>query len=119
MAAFFEIRGRTTPECNALLAACPAHIEVADWQRAIEDGRIFLARWGEQADILGWTARELFGLHKVPDRPLANYRRLSRYDETGLIWLLRGRPVVALTKESAAIQGVIGPLEALRWRSEV
>ena len=29
---------------------------------------------------------------------------MSRYDETGLIWLLRGRPVVALTEATAAIQ---------------
>jgi hypothetical protein len=30
--------------------------------------------------------------------------RLSRYDETGLIWLLRGRPVVALAERTAAIE---------------
>jgi hypothetical protein len=54
---------------------------------------------------LGWTACELFGLHAVPVRPAANYSRLSRYDETGLIWLLQGRPVVAMTEETATIQG--------------
>jgi hypothetical protein len=54
---------------------------------------------------LGWTARELFGPHALPARSHPNYRRLSRYDETGLIWLLRGRPVVALTETTAAIQG--------------
>ena len=33
------------------------------------------------------------------------YRRLSRYDETGLIWLLLQRwEVVALTEATAAIQ---------------
>ena len=70
----------------------------------VEDGRKFLASWGDQAETLGWTARDLFGLHAVPERPIANYRRLSRYDETGLIWLLRRRPVVALTELTAAIQ---------------
>jgi hypothetical protein len=39
-----------------------------------------------------------------------NYRRLSRYDETGLIWLLRGRPVIALTETIAAIQGATAVL---------
>jgi hypothetical protein len=66
--------------------------------------------WGEEANAFGWTARELFGLHTPPERPAANYRRLSRYDETGLIWLLRGRPVVALTATTAAIQGATGIL---------
>ena len=37
--------------------------------------------------------------------PAPSYRRVSRYDETGLIWLLRGRAIVALTATEAAIQG--------------
>ena len=61
-----------------------------------------------QAEALGWTSRDLFGLHKPPDKPAPSYRRLSRYDETGLIWLLRGRPVVALTAKTAAIQSSAG-----------
>ena len=52
----------------------------------------------EQAEALGWTAKHLFGLHKPPNRPHPSYSRLSRYDETGLIWLLGGREVVALTE---------------------
>jgi hypothetical protein len=56
-----------------------------------------LAKWGEQAEALGWTVRDLFGLHKPPEKPHPSYSRLSRYDETGLIWLLQGRPVVAIT----------------------
>jgi hypothetical protein len=87
---------------------CPPHIDPTDWQRAIEDGHKFLARWGEQAEALGWTTPELFGLHAVPERPAATYRRLSRYDETGLIWLLRGRPVISLTASEAAIRGHSG-----------
>ena len=42
--------------------------------------------------------------------PAANYRRLSRYDETGLIWLLHGRPVIVLTETEAAIQGATAVL---------
>ena len=93
--------GRTFQE---LESCCPEHIDVADWQQAVDDARRFLAQWGVQADALGWTARDLFGLHKPPDSPAPSYRRLSRYDETGLIWLLRGRPVVALTGGAAAIE---------------
>ena len=99
---------------TALRDRCPAHIEVADWRQAVEDGRRFLAQWGEQAEALGWTARDLFGLAPVPDKPAPNYRRLSRYDLTGLIWLLRGRPVVALTGATAAIQNPTGAITVYR-----
>ena len=92
------------PTLAALECRCPDHIYTADWRQAVEDGRRFLARWGERAAALGWTARGLFGLHRVPETPTPNYRRLSRYDETGLIWLLRGREVVALTETTAAIK---------------
>jgi hypothetical protein len=59
------------------------------------------SEWGAQAQSFGWTVRELFGLHSVPERPAANYSRLSRLNDVGLIWLLRGRPVIALTATDA------------------
>lgn len=94
----------------ALCSKCPELVEPVHWQQATRDAANFLSSWSDQAHALGWTARELFGLHPVPDRPTANYRRLARYDETGLIWLLRGRPVVALTETTAAIQGATAVL---------
>jgi hypothetical protein len=107
--------GRTL---SKLERRCPDHIEPVDWQRAIDDGRRFLARWGEQAEALGWTARDLFGLAPVPDRPAPNYRRFSRYEMIGLCWLLRGRPVVALTECSAAIENPTGAINVFRKRSQ-
>lgn len=88
----------------ALKSRCPELVEPARWQQAIQDAESFLAKWGPQAHALGWTARELFGLHQVPPLPAATYQRLSRYDATGLIWLLQGLSVVALTEGEAAIQ---------------
>jgi hypothetical protein len=86
----------------------PDFVNVADWQRAVDDGRRFVVQWGEQAAALGWTAEDLFGLHDPPDQPGLTYRRLSRYDVIGLIWLLHGRPVVALTADRAVIDRVDG-----------
>jgi hypothetical protein len=88
----------------ALSAKCPELVESNRWQQAFDDGRRFLTTWGEQAHDLGWTAHELFGLHPVPDKPHPSFDRLARYDSTGLIWFLRGRPVIALSRETAAIQ---------------
>jgi hypothetical protein len=93
---------------------CPDHIPLSDWHQAVEDGRRFLAQWGEQAEALGWTPRDLFGLDEVPAKPHPSYRRLSRYDHTGLIWMLQGCPVVALTEATAAIRSPTGSITTYR-----
>jgi hypothetical protein len=100
----FDTLQRRRPDC----------IEHDQWRQAVQDGCRFLAQWGGQARMLGWTARDLFGLHPVPEKPSPTYRRLSRYDETGLVWLLRGRPVVALTEGSAVIENCGGALTIYR-----
>jgi hypothetical protein len=53
-------------------------------------------------------------LHLIPTKPAPTYRRLSRYDETGLIWLLRGRQVAALTDATAAIENPRGSITIFR-----
>jgi hypothetical protein len=96
---------------DALDRRWPDHIEHHRWQQAVADGGRFLAQWGEQAPALGWTPRNLFGFAEIPERPAPSYQRLSRYDQTGLVWLPQGRRVVALTKDTAAIEtpnGILG-----------
>ena len=97
-----------------LESRCPDLIPIDRWHQAIGDGRRFLTQWGEHAEALGWTVRDLFGLASIPDTPHPSYRRLSRYDETGLIWLLRGRPVLALTEGTAAIESPTGSVTIYR-----
>jgi len=98
----------------ALQMKPPALVDVARWRQCVEDGKRFLAKWGEQAEALGWTSADLFGLAPVPERPHPSYRRLSRYDATRLIWLLEGRPVVALTADTAAIENPTGNITTYR-----
>jgi hypothetical protein len=82
----------------------PALVDVARWRLAVADGKHFLAKWGEQAEGLGWSSADLFGLAPVPTNPHPSYRRLSRYDMTGLCWLLQGKEVIALTEATATIR---------------
>src|SRR6266540_135677 len=63
---------------------------------------------------LGWAARDLFGLMPVPNNPHPSFSRLSRYDETGLLWLLQGREVVALTESTAAIMNATSNVTTYR-----
>jgi hypothetical protein len=88
----------------ALQMKPPALVEVERWRECVADGKRFLAKWGSQAESLGWTSADLFGLHTPPANPHPRYSRLSRYDCTGLVWLLEGRPVVALTADTATIR---------------
>jgi hypothetical protein len=82
----------------------PDHVPESRWQMAILDARAFLHQRGDQAQALGWDSRDLFGLHTPPANPHPSYQRLSRYDATGLIWLLQNRAVVALTADTATIR---------------
>ena len=98
-----------------LRANCPAHVPEDRWHQAIADAATFISEWGAQAQAFRWTKRELFGLPDVPDRPRPNYQRLSRYDQTGLVWLLQGRRVVELTKDKAVIETPTGTVSYRRY----
>jgi len=100
---------------DALERRCPDFVPNDRWKRAIEDAQSFLAIWGAQAEAFGWTERELFGLPDLPDRPRPKYQRLSRYDQTGLVWLLQGRRVVELTKDKAVIETATGIVSYRRY----
>ena len=103
---------------SALESRCPDLVPPARWQQAIEDGRAFLAKWGRQAEALGWTSHDLFGLRQPSAKPHPSYSRLSRYDEIGLIWVLGGRKVLALTAETAAIHNPSGSITTYRRRAK-
>jgi hypothetical protein len=111
-------KGRLQHVLDVLDRRCPDHVEPDRWRQAVEDGRRFLATWGAQAQALTWTARGLFELHKPPENPHPSYRRLSRYDATGLIWLLEGREVIALTEETAATRWPSGSVTIYRKRNK-
>ena len=65
------------------------------WEQAKQGAAEFLADWGDQAAELSWTAEELFGLHPVAP--------LTCYDVMGLVWLLNGKEVTAITERTAKI----------------
>ena len=70
------------------------------WKTLREDALRFIQEWAGQARRLGWEVADLFGVH--PTKPRA------RFDCMGLVPLLKGRPVLAITDDSAAIRSVSG-----------
>jgi hypothetical protein len=80
-----------------VLAEPPADVPRERWHCCIRDAVEFVDRWGEKAARLGWSAEDLFGLH--PAAPMA------QYDRMGLLWMLKGEHVVALTAIGARLSG--------------
>jgi hypothetical protein len=79
----------------------PADVPDGRWRRFIDDCEVFLdSGWAGRAAALGWVPLELFGCDRA--KPFA---RVSRQ---GLLWLLNGRGLLALTGDIAAIAGSTG-----------
>jgi hypothetical protein len=105
------VSGASPDSWHTVLAAmegrsCPERISPDRWQEVISDAEIFLARWGSAAHSLGWTALDLFGVHS--SAPAA------RFDVMGLLLLVQGGAVVALTADAATIRRKTGALLSCR-----
>lgn len=93
----------------------PADVTPGRWLQFIDDcGRFLDAGWADRAAVLDWHPLNLFGCDR--ERPFA------RLDRAGLLWLLNGGKLVALTRDTAVIETSTGarqtyyrrPLEADR-----
>lgn len=74
----------------------PDSIPRGRWQQVVFDATRLLSEWGQQAAALGWSTFDLFGVHRT--RPVA------RYDAMGLVMVLDGSRVAALTDADATIR---------------
>jgi hypothetical protein len=77
------------------------------WLQFIHDcGRFLDSGWAGQAAALGWGPFDLFGCDW--ERPFA------RADHSGLLWLLSGGRLVALTANAAVIETLAGGHQTYR-----
>jgi hypothetical protein len=82
-------------------ASPPGDIPAKRWLRFINDCGHFLdGGWARRAAELGWTPVDLFGCDR--SKPFA------RVGRCGLLWLLDGRRVRAITAETAVIENASG-----------
>jgi hypothetical protein len=79
------------------------------WRQLIVDAERFLDDWAAQAAALGWPAWEVFGCDRR-----ASWQRLGAM---GLVLLLRGKDVVALTADEAVIRTATGAHQTYRPKS--
>jgi hypothetical protein len=76
------------------------------WKTLQQDALVFLREWAAQANAFGWDPLNLFAVHG--EAPIA------RPDGMGLVPLLGGRPVVAITEDTLAMAAVSGGMLTYR-----
>ncbi len=93
------------------LMVMPPHPAWSDeeWKTLQEDALRFLQEWAGQVHRLGWEVLDLFGAHRTAPT--------VRFDCMGLVVLLKGRPVVAITEHRAAIKTASGGTMPLQRRA--
>jgi hypothetical protein len=106
-----SVEGSVPAEWHAILAGLKRRDPVdwlspERWHGLISDAEGFLSDWGSTAHLLGWTALDLFGVH--PNAPAA------RFDVMGLILILNGAAVLALTNHTATMRRVSGAVLTFR-----
>lgn len=98
-----EALARLDPACP------PGDIPPKRWLRFIDDcGRFLDDGWATHAARLGWGPLDLFGCDRI--KPFA------RINRAGLLWLLDGRKLLALSADAAAIATASGGYLAFRRR---
>ncbi len=87
----------------------PGDVPPRRWQRFVDDAGLFIeSPLCAVAAALGWGALDLFGCDC--DRPFA------RIDQAGLLWLLSGNKLIALSENTATIEMPTGARQT--WRRQ-
>lgn len=101
----------------------PGDVLLMRWRRFVDDVGLFLGGpFCAVAAALGWGPHDLFGCDR--DRPFA------RIDQAGLLWLLNGNKLIALSATTATIETCTGerhiwrrklaePGRVLAWKLEI
>ena len=86
----------------------PANVPPRRWEQFIGDSARFADLWAATAAALGWGPADLWGCHQ--NKPY------ERIDCAGLLWLLNGAEIVALTADTATIRTRTGAIQSFRRR---
>ena len=85
----------------------PGDVPVKRWLRFVDDvGRFLDSPFCAVAAVLGWGPYDLFGCDR--DRPFA------RINQAGLLWLLNGHKLIALSENKATIETRTGARQTYR-----
>jgi hypothetical protein len=89
----------------------PAGVPPKRWLRFVDDVGLFLDHWAAKASALGWGPEDLFGAH--PRKPF------ERIECAGLLWLINGARVVAVSADTAIVETADGARQSYRRTSDI
>jgi len=75
--------------CTLIKLPSPASVRPPRWHRLQLDAAAFYETWAAQAAALGWSIYDVFGAHRA--------KPIERVDMAGLVLLINGRGLAALT----------------------
>jgi len=85
----------------------PDDVPASRWRQFVKDVRAFAgSQWAEQATKLGWTGADLYGCDDLAP--------VARVDKMGLLWLLKGNRLIALSTDAAVIETRTGARQTYR-----
>jgi hypothetical protein len=87
----------------------PVRFPAGRWAQVVTDATAFLQEWATSAHRLGWPAWELFGCHRRAP--------WGRIQGMGLVLLLRGQEIAALTATEAVIRTSSGARQTFHRKS--
>ena len=87
----------------------PHHWPAATWPLFVADAETFCRDWAEKAFLLGWADWELFGCHRRAP--------WGRIQGMGLVLLLQGKALCALTATEAVIRTASGVRQTYRRKA--
>jgi hypothetical protein len=85
---------------------CQGRFPAPRWAAMVTDAETFLDSWAATAHRLGWPAWELFGCHRRAP--------WGRIDGMGLVLLLKGNEIAAMTPSEAVIRTRTGARQTYR-----
>jgi hypothetical protein len=84
----------------------PVSFSAETWRQLLLDADSFFQRWAERAELLGWSDKDLIGVH--PTAPAV------RYEAMGLVLLIRGGNLVEMDERAAVLRSPGGSLLTYR-----
>ena len=87
----------------------PRDVPARRWETFKADTLSFIENWASTAAAMEWVATDIWGCH--PEVPFA------RIEYAGLLWLLNGDEIVALTSYTATIRTRTGARQTYRRRT--
>jgi len=114
-AAIVEFDGEIPTEwAEGLARLCampkPSNVSARRWRLAVDAAGRFCDQWAAKAAALGWSTLDIFGVDRL--------KPVDALYTAGLIWILQGKVIVAISDDAVIVETVSGIRQSYRPRQD-